>query len=84
MNMTTFDHHVHTSRHSPDSYLDPLHLLEVVREIGLSGVVITEHDYQWEAGELAELASQAPGFGFSAARKSRRGRGISWSMDCRT
>ena len=42
------DHHLHTSRHSPDSVIDPLDLIEHARKIGLDGVVITEHDYQWE------------------------------------
>ena len=54
-----FDHHLHTARHSPDSSIDPLELIEHAREIGLDGVVITEHDYQWEANELAELAARA-------------------------
>jgi len=27
--------------------IDPFHLLERIRETGLDGVVITEHDYQW-------------------------------------
>jgi predicted metal-dependent phosphoesterase TrpH len=54
-----FDHHLHTMRHSPDSVIDPLELIEHAREIGLDGVVITEHDYQWEADELAELAARA-------------------------
>ena len=53
-----FDHHMHTTRHSPDSEIDPLLLIERAREIGLDGVVITEHDYQWEADELSELAAQ--------------------------
>ncbi len=54
-----FDHHIHTRRHSPDSDIDPLELVDFAREIGLDGVVITEHDYQWRAGELAELAKAA-------------------------
>ena len=54
-----FDHHMHTRRHSPDSEIDPLLLIERAREIGLDGVVITEHDYQWEADELADLAARA-------------------------
>lgn len=58
--MPTFDHHVHTARHSPDSAIDPYVLLERVRQAGLSGVVITEHDHQWAPDELAELASHAP------------------------
>jgi predicted metal-dependent phosphoesterase TrpH len=54
-----FDHHIHTRRHSPDSDIDPFELVEFAREIGLDGVVITEHDYQWQVGELAELADAA-------------------------
>jgi predicted metal-dependent phosphoesterase TrpH len=54
-----FDHHRHTSRHSSDSDLDPLDLVERAREIGLDGVVITEHDYQWSTAELADLAGSA-------------------------
>jgi predicted metal-dependent phosphoesterase TrpH len=39
--------------------IDPLELVEYARRIGLDGLVITEHDYQWEPDELAELAGQA-------------------------
>ena len=68
-----FDHHMHTRKHSPDSEIDPLLLIERAREIGLDGVVITEHDYQWEADELAELAARAaPLRVFSGAEISAR------------
>jgi predicted metal-dependent phosphoesterase TrpH len=71
--MARFDHHLHTSRHSPDSVIDPLDLVARAREIGLDGVVITEHDYQWEPDELAELASCAGGLSvFSGAEISAR------------
>ena len=53
--MAKIDHHVHTSRHSPDSVIEPHVLVERARRAGLDAVVITEHDYQWEPGELAEL-----------------------------
>lgn len=53
------DHHVHTSRHSPDSTIDPHELIERARDAGLDGVVITEHDYQWSDEELAELQDAA-------------------------
>ena len=56
---TRIDHHLHTSRHSPDSTIDPRELIEFAREIGLDGLVITEHDYQWEPDELGELAALA-------------------------
>ena len=61
--MPRFDHHVHTSRHSPDSDIDPLELLSRARAAGLDGVVITEHDYQWRADELGELASRGDAIG---------------------
>ena len=57
--MPKFDHHLHTARHSLDSVIDPYALIERVREIELDGLVITEHDFQWPAGELAELAARA-------------------------
>lgn len=59
--MPKFDHHLHTSRHSPDSAINPRVLIERALAVGLDGVVITEHDYQWETGELTELASIADG-----------------------
>lgn len=59
--MFKIDHHLHTARHSPDSQLDPDDLADSAREAGLDGVVITEHDYQWEAGELADLNARAGG-----------------------
>ena len=59
--MAKIDHHVHTSRHSPDSVIDPEVLVERARLAGLDAVVITEHDYQWEADELADLNARADG-----------------------
>lgn len=58
--MWKIDHHLHTARHSPDSVIDPYDLLERLRDRELNGVVITEHDHQWDPEELAELASKAP------------------------
>ena len=56
-----FDLHMHTSRHSPDSEMDPLVLIRRAQEIGLDGVVITEHDWLWTEAELEVLRSLAPG-----------------------
>jgi predicted metal-dependent phosphoesterase TrpH len=71
--MMKFDHHLHTVRHSPDSSIDPLELVEHAREIGLDGLVITEHDFQWDDEELAELAGRAaPLRVFSGAEISAR------------
>jgi predicted metal-dependent phosphoesterase TrpH len=50
-----FDLHLHTTRHSPDSEMDPLAMLRRARQIGLDGVVITEHDWLWTEPELAVL-----------------------------
>jgi predicted metal-dependent phosphoesterase TrpH len=67
------DHHLHTARHSPDSSIDPDEMIERAREIGLDGVVITEHDFQWPEDELAELAERAaPLRVFSGAEISAR------------
>jgi predicted metal-dependent phosphoesterase TrpH len=56
-----FDLHLHTSRHSPDSLMDPFVMLDRARELGLDGVVITEHDWLWTHEELDELRAAAPG-----------------------
>ncbi len=67
------DHHLHTSRYSPDSEIDPIKLVKHASKIGLDGLVITEHDYQWEPDELAELADRAaPLVVFSGAEISAR------------
>jgi predicted metal-dependent phosphoesterase TrpH len=55
-----FDLHMHTTRHSPDSDMDPFAMLRRAEEIGLDGVVITEHDWLWTEEELEELRAQHP------------------------
>src|SRR5262249_23521244 len=54
-----FDLHMHTTRHSPDSQMDPFTLLRRAKDIGLDGVVITEHDWLWTESELEELRRAA-------------------------
>jgi predicted metal-dependent phosphoesterase TrpH len=56
-----FDLHLHTSRHSPDSIMPPQLMVRRAREIGLDGVVITEHDWLWTEDELDELRAAEPG-----------------------
>jgi predicted metal-dependent phosphoesterase TrpH len=56
-----FDLHLHTSRHSPDSIMPPRLMVSRAREIGLDGVVITEHDWLWTEDELDELRAIDPG-----------------------
>ena len=54
------DLHLHTSRHSMDSEMDPFAMLRRAREVGLVGLVITEHDWLWTEPELDELRAAAP------------------------
>lgn len=56
-----FDMHIHTTLHSPDSDMYPADMVRKAQEIGLNGVVITEHDWLWTENELEELRAQAPG-----------------------
>ncbi len=58
--MRKFDLHIHTSRYSPDSIIDPYELVERALAIGLDGIVITEHDTLWPEAELNELRRTAP------------------------
>jgi predicted metal-dependent phosphoesterase TrpH len=55
-----FDLHMHTTRHSPDSEMDPFALVRRAQQLGLDGVVITEHDWLWTEAELEELRPVAP------------------------
>lgn len=60
----TLDIHLHTSRYSRDSRLDPARLVQQAVRAGLDGVVITEHHRVWGEAELRELVEQSadPGF----------------------
>jgi predicted metal-dependent phosphoesterase TrpH len=60
------DMHVHTTRHSPDGQIDPFALAGRARELGLDGVVITEHDWLWTEAELQQLRAADPGLLFLA------------------
>jgi predicted metal-dependent phosphoesterase TrpH len=55
------DLHLHTSRHSPDSRMHPETMLRRAHEVGLDGVVITEHDFLWTEPELHFLRGLAGG-----------------------
>jgi predicted metal-dependent phosphoesterase TrpH len=56
-----FDLHMHTTRHSPDSRMDPFAMCRRAEAMGLDGVVITEHDWLWTERELNELRNEHPG-----------------------
>jgi predicted metal-dependent phosphoesterase TrpH len=71
--MPKIDHHLHTTRYSPDSQIEPHELIERAIELGLDGVVITEHDELWPAEELAGLQPQGrPFFALSGVEVSAR------------
>ena len=59
--MFKIDHHLHTNRHSPDSFMEPEELIERAKIVGLQGVVITEHDRLWDPEELSELSAKSDG-----------------------
>lgn len=59
MTGTIVDMHVHTVRGAADSSLKPEQLSEVAKQIGLTGVNITEHDRMWEDHLLKEFREQS-------------------------
>ncbi len=52
------DLHVHTTLGSPDSGLTPQHLVAEAKRIGLDGVILTEHHYDWDREQVRALAQQ--------------------------
>ncbi|HOE67173.1 MAG TPA: PHP domain-containing protein [Candidatus Hydrogenedentes bacterium] len=53
------DMHIHTQRHSPCSSIDPARLLQQAERMGLDGIVITEHHYQWTQEEIDRLIGES-------------------------
>ncbi|MCX5852879.1 MAG: PHP domain-containing protein [Deltaproteobacteria bacterium] len=49
------DLHIHTNRYSGCSNLDPSALLRKARDVGLDGIVLTEHGIRWSDENLREL-----------------------------
>ena len=58
--MYKIDLHVHTSRYSPCSRIDPKDLVHTASEAGLDAIVITEHGRMWSRDEVEELRRSAP------------------------
>lgn len=54
------DLHVHTSRYSPCGKSSPEDMMRRAVEIGLDGVVLTEHNVVWPEDEAAALQAQFP------------------------
>jgi hypothetical protein len=53
------DIHVHTRLHSPCSRIEPEALIRQAAKIGLDGLVITEHQYQWSPHDVAALVERS-------------------------
>jgi predicted metal-dependent phosphoesterase TrpH len=49
------DMHIHTSKYSSCSILDPIDLVKRASQLRLSGIVITEHHNVWSHEEIEEL-----------------------------
>ena len=56
--------HVHTTAYSDCAQMSPYEMAERAREVGLDGVVITEHNAIWSDEEIAELRRLFPGLAF--------------------
>jgi len=52
------DFHVHTTRGSADSNLDPFALIDQAQKVGLDGVCITEHDNAWADPKIEDYARE--------------------------
>lgn len=52
------DLHIHTSKLSPDSRLDPEEAIEQARTLGLDGICFTEHDRAWELADITNLRAK--------------------------
>jgi predicted metal-dependent phosphoesterase TrpH len=52
------DMHIHTYRYSGCSMLDPVDIVRRAEELGLGGIVLTEHDCTWSGAEIEELRQQ--------------------------
>jgi len=51
--------HTHSRKHSKCSKADPVDIVKRARKKGVQGVIITEHEYQWTADELASLRRES-------------------------
>lgn len=54
-----FDLHIHTSRYSGCSAIEPVSLIARAREIGLHGIALTEHGIRWRDEDIGELIEKS-------------------------
>ena len=59
--MHAFEIHAHTSEHSACSHMTAEELIARAAELGLAGVVVTDHHYQWPQAHLQDLTDKATG-----------------------
>ncbi|MBN1375205.1 MAG: PHP domain-containing protein [Dehalococcoidia bacterium] len=52
------DLHLHTSKLSPDSTLDPEEAIQTAISLGLDGICFTEHDRAWELTDIEDLSAK--------------------------
>jgi predicted metal-dependent phosphoesterase TrpH len=52
------DLHVHTSKLSPDSRLDPEEAIQAAIALGLDGICFTEHDRAWDLTDISGLSAK--------------------------
>ncbi len=52
------DLHVHTSRLSPDSTMDPEAAIQAAIALGLDGICFTEHDRAWDLADVIQLGTK--------------------------
>ncbi len=55
---SVIDMHIHTTRGASDSSLRPVELARIARRLGLSAVVVTEHDRLWDPLEVARFREE--------------------------
>lgn len=58
MTRSIVDMHIHTTRGASDSSLRPVELARAARRLGLSAVVVTEHDRLWDPLEVARFRDE--------------------------
>jgi predicted metal-dependent phosphoesterase TrpH len=52
------DLHIHTTRFSECSTLDPVDMMKAAKDAGLDGICLTEHQKTWPPDDLADLAKE--------------------------
>ncbi len=55
---SVIDMHIHTTRGASDSSLRPVELARAARRLGLSAVVVTEHDRLWDPLEVVRFRAE--------------------------